>query len=296
MLHYTEPMYRPPSEADDIFIQVTQGCSHNACSFCGQYKDTPFHVEPMEQVKSDIIEASKIYPNKKRVYLLSGDPFVLSFEKLKQIGLWINQYMPQIETIAMFASINTIKRKTDEELKTLFNLKMNLLYLGIETGDPEALAFANKGHTVDDAYTQLMRLKKIGIGYLSAYIAGLTGEGREKGLENAKNSAVFFNLVPPVMLGVTSLSIWENTPIGKMRKEGKFTPASEIQILEETKELLEGLETPMYFSSVHVSNLVPVTGVIPQDKTRMINTLTKQIAQMRKQGCVSRYDGRDGMM
>lgn len=296
MLHYTEPIYRPPSEANDIFIQVTQGCSHNSCSFCGQYKDTSFCVYPMEQIHADIIEASKLYPTKKRVYLLSGDPFVLSFNRLKQIGLWINQYITNLEAIAMFASVNSVKQKTDEELKTLLGLKMNLLYMGIETGDPKTLEFANKGHTVDDAYAQLKRLEKIGIGYLSAYIAGLTGDGQEKGLENAKNSAIFFNKVPPVMLGVTSLSIWENTTIGKLRREGNFTPASEIQILEETRELLSGLNSPMYFSSAHVSNVVPVNGRIPQDKAKLIAILDQQIAQMKARGNVPRYDGRDGRM
>lgn len=77
----------------------------------------------MEQIEADIIEAAKLYPDKKRVYLLSGDPFVLSFDKLKQIGLWLNQYIPSLEAVAMFASINSIKQKTDAELKTLFGLK-----------------------------------------------------------------------------------------------------------------------------------------------------------------------------
>lgn len=250
----------------------------------------------MDQIKKDIIEAGRLFPEKKRVYILSGDPFILSFEKLKQIALWVNEYIPKLEAIAMFASVNSIKRKTDEELEELYGLKINLLYLGIETGDPEALEFANKGHTTEEAYTQLKRLEKTGIRYLSAYIAGLMGDGLEKGLRNARNSAVFFNLVPPVMLGVTSLSIWENTTIGKMRREGTFVPATEIQILEETRELLYGLETPMYFSSVHVSNLVSVTGKIPEDKTKMIDALNKQIAEMKKRGINTRYDARDNMM
>lgn len=296
VLHYTEPIYRPPSEADDLFIQVTQGCSHNSCSFCGQFKDTPFRLSPMEQIEADIIEAAKLYPDKKRVYLLSGDPFVLSFDKLKQIGLWLNQYIPSLEAVAMFASINSIKQKTDAELKTLFGLKMNLLYLGIETGDPETLAFANKGHNVEEAYTQLKRLESVGIGYLSAYISGLTGDGLEKGLENARNSAAFFNKVPPVMLGVTSLSIWDNTEIGKLRREGKFIPAPELQMLEETRELLSGLTSPMLFSSIHVSNLVPVMGRIPEDRNEMLQTLDQQIAVLKNDGDIPRYSGRDGRM
>lgn len=295
-MHYTEPIYRPPTEADDVFIQVTQGCSHNKCTFCGQYKDTPFNVEPRDQVKEDIIEASRRQPQKKRVYLLSGDPFCLSFERLEQICGWLNEYFPNLESISMFATVNSVKRKSDEELKALRNMKVTLLYMGIESGDPEAVAFAGKGHTVDDAYEQLGRLADANIGYVSAYIAGLLGDGEEKGLRNAERSARFFSARPPVLLGVTALSIWDNTEIGRMRAAGWFTPASELQILEETHELLKGITVPMYFSNAHVGNLVAVSGRIPEDKNRMLATLTQGIEEIKRKGGIPRFDGRDNMM
>lgn len=295
-MHYTEPVYRPPTEADDVFIQVTQGCSHNTCTFCGQYKDTPFRVEPEDQVEADIIAAAQQYPDKKRVYLLSGDPFTLSFNKLKRIGLLLNRYFPKLETIAMFATVDSVKRKTDEELKMLHSLKMNLFYMGIESGDPEAVAFAGKGHTVEDAFTQLKRLERVGIQYVSAYIAGLLGDDREAGLRNAENTARFFNEVPPVLVGVSSLSIWDNTEIGRMRKAGTFHPASEIQLVEETRTLLAGLTVPVYFSNAHVGNLVTVSGKLPQDKDQMLYTMDEAITRMKLRGGVPRFDGRDNMM
>lgn len=294
-MHYTEPIYRPPTEADDIFIEVTRGCSHNTCSFCGQYKNTTFRVTPRDQVKADIIEAAKAYPDKKRVYLLSGDPFCLSFERLQQIGGWLNEYIPGLESVAMFASVRSIMSKTDEELRELKNLKMDRLYLGIETGDPEVLAFANKGHTVPEALEQLGRLDRLGIQYMTAYIAGLTGKGEERGLENARKTAEFFNQVHPLVLGVTSLSIWDETPIGQMRANGTFSPAPEVQMLKETRELLAGLKGSLFFSSVHVSNLYPVTGHLPQDKARMLVYLDHQISKLEKQGDVPRF-ARDGFM
>jgi len=294
-MHYTEPIYRPPIEEDDIFIQVTRGCSHNSCAFCGQYKNTTFKTSPRDEVKADIMEVAKLYPDKKRVYLLSGDPFCLSFERLQQIGVWLNEYIPGLEDVAMFASIRSIMSKTDDELRRLKSLKMETLYPGIETGDPEVLAFANKGHTVEQALEQLGRLDRLGINYAAAYIAGLTGAGEERALRNARNTATFFNQVHPMMLGVTSLSIWDETPIGEMRKNGTFTPAPEVQMLKETRELLAGLNTATFFSSIHVSNMFPVNGRLPQDKARMLVELDHHIADMEKQGDVPRFT-RDGFM
>ena len=62
-MHYTGNIYRPPFEARSLLLQVTTGCSHNRCSFCTMYRDTPFHMEPMEQIEQDLEEASLFYPN-----------------------------------------------------------------------------------------------------------------------------------------------------------------------------------------------------------------------------------------
>lgn len=33
-MHYDAPLYRPPSEGDNLIVQATLGCSFNQCSFC----------------------------------------------------------------------------------------------------------------------------------------------------------------------------------------------------------------------------------------------------------------------
>ena len=107
------------------------------------YRDVPFSVESMEQIEKDLAEARAFAPGARRVFLESGDPFALSAAKLEEIALKIHEYLPDVQTIAMYASINNIRGKTDEELIRLRELGINELNIGIESGLDEALELMN---------------------------------------------------------------------------------------------------------------------------------------------------------
>ena len=148
-MKYTGQVYRPPFEANSLRLQVTVGCSHNKCTFCTMYQNTPFQVERMEQIEQDLREARQMYPLVRRIFLVNADPFVLSAEKLKAIARKINEILPEVETIAMYASVKNILDKTDEDLKELRALKINELNIGIESGMDEVMRHLNKGFTLE---------------------------------------------------------------------------------------------------------------------------------------------------
>lgn len=114
-MKYDEMIYRPPSEAYTPLLQVTSGCSHNDCTYCSMYDGVQFKTESLEQIESDLKNAQKLYGSTKRIYLLNGDPFALSADRLKKIAKLINNYLPNCETITMYASIKNIKNKSLQE-------------------------------------------------------------------------------------------------------------------------------------------------------------------------------------
>lgn len=271
-MKYTGPIFRPPLEANTVLLQVTVGCSHNKCSFCTMYKDTRFEIEHIDQIEKDLKEAKQTYGTLKRIYLLNADPFALSGKRLKEIARKIIEYFPEMETISMYASIRSIKHKTDEELRELESLRINDLWVGIESGNDETLKHLNKGYTLDTAREQLKRLGAAGIRHNGIYMLGTGGKG--KGLERAVDSAKLINETKPQLVGITSLGFFEGSPLTEEVSNGDFIPATELEILEEEKKLIELIEVDsMPFYGDHPINAVTIAGLIPEEREDMLDTI-----------------------
>lgn len=174
-VNLTGIVYRPPYEANSLLLQVTLGCSHNQCTFCYMYPNVQFRICPMEQIETDIEEAAKYQPNVERVFLEHGDAFVLSADRLMKIADAIQRKLKKVKKIAMYASIQNIKHKTDAELRRLCDCGIGGLDIGVESGLDAALSYMNKGHTAEEAKEQLLRLTKAGIGYSFNAILGCGG-------------------------------------------------------------------------------------------------------------------------
>lgn len=271
-MKYTGPIFRPPLEADTVLLQVTVGCSHNKCSFCTMYKETRFEIENIKQIEKDLQEIKQTYRTLTRIYLLNADPFALSGRRLKEIAGKIIEYFPEMETISMYASIRSIKHKSDKELLELQALRINDLWVGVESGNDETLKYLNKGFTLDTARKQLKRLSKAAIRHNGIYILGTGGKG--KGLERATDSARLINDTRPQLVGVTSLGFFEGSPLTEEMKNCNFIPATELEILEEEKKLIELIEVdPIPFYGDHPINSVTIAGLLPQERDDMIDTI-----------------------
>ncbi len=278
-MKFTGPIYRPPYEANTLLLQVTVGCAHNKCTFCNMYRDVKFATESLEQIEKDIIEARNLYGSVRRVFLVNGDAFVLAASRLKPIAELVIKYFPEVEVITMYASINNIKGKTDEELKELRELKINELWVGAETGLEEALIYHNKGFSLQDSYVQLKRLNKAGIDYLFGFMFGAAGRG--KGIDNAIATAKLINATNPVGIVPTTLSPAEGSQLAKDIANDKFELATELEVFEEQKKLIELIDLKnVSYLGIHVINSLSFDAVLPRDKTEIIKKIDDTIAGM----------------
>ena len=279
-MNMTGIVYRPPYEANSLLLQVTLGCSHNKCTFCYMYPDVQFRVCPMEEVEADIEEAARYCPNVKRVFLEHGDAFVLSAEKLLKITDAIHRKLPKVETIAMYASIQNIKSKTDEELRQLRTAGIHGLDIGVESGLDAALTYMNKGHTAAEAREQLLRLTEAGMDYSFNAILGCGGAELWK--ENADATADLINAVQPHLLFIGSLHAQPGCRLYQDMKSGAFRECTIGQLLDEQERLIRRLDLKdTYYFGSHPSNLVPMQARLPDQKQDMIEAVQETRKQLR---------------
>ena len=278
-MNTTGIVYRPPFEANSLLLQVTTGCSHNKCTFCTMYHDVPFSMCPLEQVEAELDEAALFRPDVKRVFLEHGDPFTMPAERLLKIAELIHQKLPQVETIAMYASIQNIRRKTDAELRRLRDAGINGLDIGVESGLDEALSMMNKGHTAQESIEQLQRLKKAGIDFTLNIILGCGGA--ELWRENAEATAAMINAVQPRQIFTGTLHAEPGCKLYGEMQSGTFHECTFRQLLDEQELLLSRLELEeCYYFSSHPSNVMPMQGWLPKHKQDMLEAVREMRATL----------------
>lgn len=277
-LQYTGPVYRPPSEAQSLLLQATIGCAHNSCTFCTMYKDIPFAVDSMEQIEENLKIAQSYNVNFERIFLVNGDAFVLPAGKLKDISVLIQKYLPSVQVISMYASIKNIQSKSDAELQELAkDYLINDLYVGVESGNNEALKILNKGYTKEECILQINRLSTAGISSMFSIMLGALGENRA--MDNARDTADLINKTKPKMLWVLTMRPLAGSQLRAEVDQGQFVLADELENLYEEIELLKLIHVPLDFRGNHGLNLVPITGILPQDKSYLLNYLQKFIQE-----------------
>lgn len=266
-MHKTGQFYRPPTEADTPLLEVTYGCSWNKCSFCTMYDKTTFDMSPLEDIIEDLEELKLHHPQGiKRLFITNGDSFILKTEELIKISQKIMDFFPDIETISTYASINSIKTKTIEELKKLHKYHYNDLYIGLESGCDEVLKILNKGFDKKEEEKSLDKLQKVGITYNALIMMG--SGGKKYSQKHVTESIKIINKYPPKILCLMSTTIYKNSQLEKLVKNSTFTPLTENEMINEELEILNNvkLNDDAYFFGNHEFNTIAESGYFKHKK------------------------------
>ncbi len=269
-MHLTEPVYRNPYWPTFPLIQITQGCTHNKCKFCTMYKGVPFRMQPMEWIEEDLREISAFQPHAKTIQLLSANPIALSFDRLMPRLELIKRYLPELEHMYTATRVTDIANKSVEQLRTLREVGLNEISLGVESGDDWTLQRINKGYTSQDILEQCHKLEEAGIAYWMTFLNGVAG--REHSHDHAVNSAKVFNQCRPMLVGTGGLTLFEGTPLLEEARRGQFTPLTERELMGELKTFLELLSCDCELNTHHTSSM-NLTGPFLSRKKQILESL-----------------------
>lgn len=271
-IKYDEPLFRPPSEADSLILQVTLGCAWNRCSFCEMYSSKNFRMRKEEDVLNEIKLAAAALPDTRKIFLADGNPFVLSTKKLLVILNAILSSFPKIRRVTTYALPADINAKSVEELKELCYAGLRQIYVGIESGDDELLKIINKGETFSSTKEALLKAKEAGIKLSVIILNGLGG--LKYSTQHAVNSARTLNEIQPEFASVLVLSF----PLGiehyRKRFNGEYIPMKITELLQEMEMIISNTElNGTIFRSNHASNYLELSGVLSKDKASFLEQI-----------------------
>ena len=271
-MRYEGIVYRPPSEAYSLIVQVTIGCSHNGCTFCNMFKEKKFRIRDISDVLEDLQQAKLTYGIVKKIFLADGDALVLQTEKLKLILLKIKELFPECERVGIYATPNDILIKSLEELRELKDSGIGIIYLGVESGSNEILKSINKGVTAEKMIMAGRKVKESGIKLSVTIISGIGGTGKIK--EHVIESAKVISAINPDYVGLLTLMLERGTKMHEDVQNGIFNTLNPEQIMQETREFLENVEvTNCIFRSNHASNYMALAGTLPGDKKQLLKDI-----------------------
>ena len=276
-VRYKGKVYRPPSEAYSLIIQVTYGCSHNRCAFCDMYDDKHFAMRPMEEIREDFEQARRVYRRVERVFLADGDALMRKTDDLVQILGLVYGLFPECQRVTCYASPTSLQIKSEEELRLLREKGLKMVYMGLESGCDAVLERMDKGHTAAQIVAAGQKARRSGLQLSVTAISGLGS--RELWREHAVETAQAFNAMNPKYIGLLTLMVEPGTPLEKWVREGSFYVLKPVEVMQEMELFLQHIDSPgSVFRMNHASNYLTLKGTLNQDRERLLQQVRQGLA------------------
>ena len=274
-MDYEGFIIRPPSEAYSMLLQITVGCSHNKCTFCGTYRQKKFKIKSLEQIKKDLQEA-RAFENVEKVFLCDGDALIIPQARLEEIIGLINVNLPDIERIGTYANAKSILKKSVDDLKKLKKMGLKIIYLGVETGNIELLQKVHKGVTYEQMVAAARRVKDAGITLSVTVLLGIGGI--EKSVEHSLDTAKILTDIDPDYVGALTLMLVPYTPLYEDYMAGLFVLPDKFGYIRELSLIIANSNfTNCYFTSNHASNYLPIKAYLPRQKEKILQMINSVI-------------------
>jgi radical SAM superfamily enzyme YgiQ (UPF0313 family) len=276
-LHYEGRVIRPPSEADSILLEVTVGCSHNRCAFCGAYRGERFQIKDDATVFADIAYAARHFRDRSRVFLCNGDALIVPQPRLLRWLEAMRASLPWLTRVGTYANAKAIAKKTMDELRELRSLGLRMVHMGLESGDDETLRAVQKRGDSAFIIEQGRRARAAGIRVFVTVLLGLGGTSRSDIHARATGEAL--TRMQPDFVGALTLMLVPGTPLYDAAERGDFVLGDPAQMLRELRTMLfcTEMERGIFYAN-HASTYLPLRVQFPRGKPAAIALVDRALA------------------
>ncbi len=275
-MNYEGRVFRPPSEAYSLIVQLTIGCSHNKCTFCDMYKEKKFRLRKIDEVLKDFKEARKMYGRVDRIFLADGDALVAKTDDIVTVLKYIKEHFPECQRVTSYGSPVAILNKTPEELALFQSLGLQMIYLGLESGSDVVLTKVNKGETAEEIIRAGKMVKDAGMTLSVTVISGLGGT--ELWEEHAIETGKALSAMKPDYIGLLTLLFDLDTPLKRDYESGKFKTLTPMGIMEEMHMMISHMDCEgAVLRANHASNYVPIGGTLNAEKKQMLSRIEEAL-------------------
>ncbi|MEZ4219481.1 MAG: radical SAM protein [Polyangiaceae bacterium] len=269
---YVGRIYRPPSEAKSLLLQVSVGCSHNRCSYCDMYRDKAFRAKPWELIQADILEAKRLGPRFHRVFLCDGDALILGQRRLLQVLEGIREHLPWVDRVGVYGDTRSVGKKSLDELRALREAGLGIVYHGMETGSDEVMRRIDKGATRDECFATADKLRAAQLTHSVMVLLGVGGTDLSQ--DHARDTASALTRMDPPYVGALTTTVVPGTPLFEAQERGEFVLPGKFGLIEELMTIVSESElSACRFSANHASNYLPLTADLPAQKAALLQAL-----------------------
>ncbi len=271
MPEYIGTVIRPPSEADSLILQYTIGCSHNRCVFCPAYKQKQFRVRSIHEMEADVVSCLPSCRDTRRIFLADGDALAAPQQELLALFALLRSRFPRLSRIGMYANAGSILGKSVTELASLREQGLGILYLGVESGDDNLLAWMRKGATTAEMTEAGRRVKEAGLKLSVTVLLGIGGSNWS--MQHAQATGKLLSKLRPDHVGALTTMVVPDTPLHLLEQAGDFSLPDPFSLLNELAEMIERTEMRGLFSANHASNYLPLQVRMPMQRAGAVKML-----------------------
>ncbi|MBX3248624.1 MAG: radical SAM protein [Myxococcales bacterium] len=268
-MRYEGRLYRPPSEADALILQATLGCSWNHCTYCDMYRDKVFRLRALDACLEDLEQAASVAgPHVRKLFVADGDALVMPMDHWRPLLERARSLFPNLRRASCYAMARNVRAKSPDELAELRALGLSRFYLGPESGDDLTLKRIAKGDTFAGHVEAARLCHDAGI---EMSVIALLGVAMERSEEHARETARLVTEMDPAYFAALTVTVVPGTPLATLEARGRFEVPAVPALLRELRGMVDAARpTECVFRTNHASNYLPLGGVLPKDRERIV--------------------------